>query len=135
MSKVYSLPRKACTVEIADGSISSSFLILFGRPSRDAGTPDERNDRINAKQRLFLFNSGALYRRLSRIPRRPEFRNKPVGKQLEQLYWMFYSRPPTPEESRAVMKRYRAVPPKNRWRFFNDLVWTMVNSAEFLHRH
>ena len=31
------LPENARTVTIADGSISSSFLILFGRPARDSG--------------------------------------------------------------------------------------------------
>ena len=123
------------TVEIADGSISSSFLILFGRPSRDAGNPEERNDAINAKQRLFLFNSGALYRRLTLIPRKPEFRKQPFAKQIDLCYWLFYARPATAAERKTLLDRYNALPPKGRWKMLNELLWTLANSAEFLYRH
>ena len=129
------IPKEMRTVEIADGSISSSFLILFGRPSRDAGAPEERNDHINAKQRLFLFNSGALYRRLMQIPRREEFRNQPFDKQIDRCFWLFYARPATREEKKILLTRYNSLPRKARWKCINDLLWTLVNSAEFLYRH
>jgi len=129
------IPGDMRTVEIADGSISSSFLILFGRPSRDAGTPEERNDAINAKQRLFLFNSGALYYRLMRILRRPEFRRQPPARQAELCYWLFYARPPTEAERKILIDRYNRLPRKTRWKLIYDLLWTLANSAEFLYRH
>lgn len=129
------IPEKMRTVEIEDGSISSSFLILFGRPSRDAGTPDERSDEINAKQRLFLFNSGALYRRLTQIPRRPEFYKQPFAKQIDHCYWLFYARPATEAERKLLLNRYNALPRKGRWKMLNELLWSLANSAEFLYRH
>ena len=122
------------TIEIEDGSISSSFLILFGRPSRDAGTSDERNDRINAKQRLFLFNSGALFRKLLNIPRRGELRKLPFARRIDAFYWLFYSRPAEAEEKEILM-RYMKKTGKKQAAVENDLMWTLVNSAEFLHRH
>lgn len=129
------LPSDMRTVSIADGSISSSFLILFGRPSRDSGVLSERNNSINAKQRLFLFNSGALYRKVCRIMRRKEFARLHFSARVEAFYWMFFSRPPTAKELEIIKKRYDAMPQKTRWTFQNDLAWIMVNSAEFLHRH
>ena len=129
------LPADLRTVSIADGSISSSFLILFGRPSRDAGLMAERNNSINAKQRLFLYNSGALYRRVCQIMRRNEFNRLSFTAKVDMLYWMFYSRPPTSRERALIEKRYNERAPKLRWNMQNDLAWIMVNSAEFLHRH
>lgn len=129
------LPGNLRTVSIADGSISSSFLILFGRPSRDAGLMAERNNGINAKQRLFLYNSGALYRRVCQIMRRPEYTRLSLPAKVDVMYWMFYSRPPTARELAIIEKRFNALPKKMRWTMQNDLVWILVNSAEFLHRH
>ena len=129
------LPGYLRTVSIADGSISSSFLILFGRPSRDAGLMAERNNTINAKQRLYLFNSGALYNRVCQILKREEFTKLQFMAKAELLYWMFYSRPPTARERSIIEKRYNDRPQKQRWMMQNDLAWIMVNSAEFLHRH
>lgn len=83
------LPENARTVTIADGSISSSFLILFGRPARDSGSFSERNNAITGKQRLWLFNSGEIYRKLGRIPQRPELKKLPFPRKVEELYWLF----------------------------------------------
>ena len=129
------LPNDLRTVSIADGSISSSFLILFGRPSRDSGVLSERNNTINAKQRLYLYNSGALYRRVCQIMRRKEFIRLSFMAKVDMFYWMFYSRPPTVKERALIEKRYNERASKVRWTMLNDLAWIMVNSAEFLHRH
>ena len=129
------IPASMRTIQIADGSISSSFLILFGRPSRDAGTLAERNNTINAKQRLFLFNSGALYRRVCRILRRREYQRLSFAGKVDVLYWMFYSRAPGAAERAVIEKRFNALPSKQRWAMQNDIAWILVNSAEFLHRH
>lgn len=130
------IPQEMRTVEIEDGSISSSFLILFGRPSRDAGTPDERSDEITAKQRLYLFNSAELYRRLQKIPRHPDFRKQSsLAQRIDWCYWLFYSRPATEAEQKILRERCKAMSPKSRWKFFIDLQWTLVNSPEFLYRH
>lgn len=129
------LPGYMRTVQIADGSISSSFLILFGRPSRDAGTLAERNDTINAKQRLFLFNSGSLYQRICRILRRKEYQRLSFMAKVDMLYWMFYSRPASRAERALIQANFNARPSKKRWMVQNDIAWIMVNSAEFLYRH
>ncbi len=129
------LPPDARSITIADGSLSSSFLILFGRPARDSGMLAERNNEINAKQRLWLFNSGELYRNLSKIPRRDELKKLPFPKKVDELYWMFYSRPPTDEERDTIVTEFNQLKGTPKWRFPQDLCWILVNSKEFLYQH
>ncbi len=130
------VPEQNRTIELADGSIGSSFLILFGRPARDSGELAERNNAISAKQRLFLFNSGELYRKLQYVSRREEVKNADAAARVEVLYWLFLSRPPTAAERQTVRAFYQNLPSgRARWRFLQDLSWVLVNSAEFLHQH
>jgi len=42
------------SIALPDGSISSAFLEMFGRPPRDTGLESERNNRPTAEQRLLM---------------------------------------------------------------------------------
>lgn len=127
------IPADARTVTLADGSISSSFLILFGRPARDSGKLSERSDLITDKQRLQLFNSGELYRKLGKLAQREDLKSLPLPSRVEELYWLFYSRPPTGRELTTIwLDSERS---KKKWRFLQDLSWILLNSKEFLHQH
>ncbi len=129
------LPGNAPANTIADGSITSQFLILFGRPARDSGLVSERLNGITPKQRLFLFNSGDIYRRLQRIPSRKDMR-LPLRQRIAEMYWMFYSRPPEPEETAKLVKEFESLKGgQAKWRFYYDLAWILLNSKEFLHQH
>ena len=108
------IPPDRKTVLLEDGSIVSGFTTLFGRPPRDSGLPEERRNAITAKQRLYLFNSGRLYRALSRL------RGDVAG-----VYWKFCSRPPTAAE-RAAIREAGAKP--------GEVAWCLMNSREFLYR-
>lgn len=131
------LPPERRSVLIEDGSISSAFLTLFGRPARDTGRLDERQDAITAKQRLYLFNSGKLYQALGQmLSRNKEVQKLPSRRKIEDLYWRFLSRPPTAAESRRLMARLEALPKgRERWAFQKDVAWALMNSREFLYRH
>ena len=58
------IPESHRSIALPDGSISSSFLELFGRPSRDTGLESERNNRPSADQRLHLLNSTHIQRKI-----------------------------------------------------------------------
>ena len=60
------IPDTQRAVQVADGSISSSFLEMFGRPARDTGLLTERNLQPSAAQRLHLLNSSHIQRRSSK---------------------------------------------------------------------
>ncbi len=128
------LPKEERTVLLADGSISSRFLGLFGRPSRDGGVLGERNNRISAEQRLYLFNSGELYRKMGKIPGVWKVRGRALPAQFDRIYLLFYSRYPSPEERQVLRQAYPAGG-KEKWRFLQDLCWVLLNSREFLYQH
>ena len=63
------IPKDQRTIALADGSITSSFLTTFGRPSRDTGLESERNNQPTDTQRLYMLNSSDVQRRIERSPR------------------------------------------------------------------
>ena len=142
------LPPDRPTVCVEDGSISSGFLTLFGRPARDTGLLDERRDEVTAKQRLYLFNSGTLHLQLGRMvsPRRrtsPGQANvvvqQPFAKRLDDLYWRLLSREPSPAERTLLVGRWRQSGGGRKkgasaFDLLRDVAWCLVNSKEFIFR-
>ena len=63
------IPENQRSIELADGSISSSFLEMFGRPARDTGLESERNNRPTAAQQLHLLNSSHIRRKIEQSPK------------------------------------------------------------------
>ena len=63
------IPEDQRTIALADGSITSPFLEMFGRPARDTGLESERNNQPTDAQRLYLLNSSDMQRRIARSPR------------------------------------------------------------------
>ena len=120
------LPPTRKAVLIEDGSISSAFLLLFGRPARDSGLLEERNNTITAKQRLYLYNSSKLWRDLGAMVARPSFKGLSHKDQIEDLYMRFLSRPPVKDEL------FYLDPTTNI--NARDVAWYILNSREFLYR-
>ena len=130
------LPKRRRSVCIEDGSISSAFLLLFGRPARDSGLLSERHNEVTAKQRLYLFNSGRLFNLLGRIVDGREYRQQSQADIIRDLYWRFYSRAPEKAEVARLLAHFDALPKgPERWRFPRDLAWCLLNSREFLYQH
>ena len=139
------LPKDRRTVCIEDGSISSSFLTLFGRPARDTGLPGERSSDVTSKQRLYLFNSGRLHNLLGRVVLPGGMNNNPLSKlplrqRIDDLYWRVLSRVPTEDERKAVMDLWRRRGGGKKgskakpFDLLRDVVWCLFNTKEFLFR-
>ena len=62
------IPKGMPAVAIADGSISSPFLALFGRSARATGMENERNNKPTPAQWLYLLNSTEVQRKLEQGP-------------------------------------------------------------------
>ena len=63
------IPENQRSIALPDGSITSSFLEMFGRPPRDTGLESERNNRPTAAQRLHLLNSSHIQRKIEQSPK------------------------------------------------------------------
>ena len=130
------LPPGTPAVKIADGSISSGALDNFGRSPRDAGTLAETRLHITGAQRQWLLNSNILFNRLQRTPQRIFGKRKLNPEQrLEELYLVILSRYPTKQEKELIRRRVKELPGRQRWRFWNDVVWALVNTREFMLYH
>ncbi len=133
------LPEGQRAVAIADGSITSPFLEMFGRPARDTGLVSERNSQPNDAQRLHMLNSSHVRNKLEKGPKLRNIAASSKGKPMaavRMLYLAVLSRYPTGGELEALRA---AFPPDKKKKIpaqaFNDLAWALVNSKEFLCRH
>ena len=130
------IPDKQTAVALADGSISSPFLELFGRPPRDTGLESERSNKPVPSQRLYMLNSSQIQRKLEDGPRMKAL-TAATRKQREvtdDLYLTILSRFPTEEEVTKADAYAKSGVVKGREAWI-DLAWALINSDEFLYRH
>ncbi len=130
------IPLDARAIALPDGSITSSFLELFGRPARDTGLLSERTNVTSAGQRLHLLNSSHIQKKLASGPGLKALLNARGAPDtvLDTLYLTVLSRFPTDHE-RAVVADYARTMKGNRYATTQDIAWALINTAEFLHRH
>jgi hypothetical protein len=130
------IPKDQRSIQLADGSISSSFLELFGRPPRDTGFSSERNNRPTASQRLHLLNSSHIHRKIkqSRKLRSVIQSRRSAREKVAEVYLTILSRRPAADEI-AVFKAYAEIDGVQQREVMEDLVWALINSPEFLYRH
>ena len=127
------LPEHQRAIALPDGSITSSFLEMFGRPPRDTGMESERNNRLTAAQALHLLNSNHIRNKLKQGPgfkRLVDAGGAIHWETAELLYLTILSRRPTEARtanrvaSFAITKAAHGI-----------LTWALINSDEFLFRH
>ena len=133
------MPENQRSIALADGSVGSAFLEMFGRPPRDAGLESERNNAPTAEQRLHLLNSSHIQLKIQQSAKlRTLVQAQPGGKPrdaIDRIYLTFLSRYPTPAEIQTVSAYLQSAPGANRWPAVVDVSWALINSAEFLYRH
>ena len=130
------LPKGHRAIELEDGSIGSSFLELFGRPSRDSAFESERNCEISMRQTMHFINSQHLQAKINASPVIKQWiRSKIDNRQIvDRIYLSALSRYPTDEEKSTAIQ-YLADKKRPRTQAIQDLAWAVLNTKEFMFIH
>jgi hypothetical protein len=130
------IPENQRSIELADGSTTSTFLELYGRSSRDTGLESERSNRSTPDQRLHLLNSTHIQRKLEQCPKiKALLQSKRTPRQVvASVYLIVLSRFPTESETQIALNYWKSGNTKPREATL-DLTWALINSTEFLYRH
>ncbi|MGA2542445.1 MAG: DUF1553 domain-containing protein [Verrucomicrobiota bacterium] len=130
------VPGNVRSIALEDGSISSSFLDMFGRSPRDTGLEEERNNRPTSEQRLHLLNSSHIELKLEQSRLIPFLvqSTKTPREIATALYLGILSRFPSADEA-TIAETYYQSGGLNRRQATIDLAWALINSTEFLYRH
>lgn len=130
------IPEKNRTIQLADGSVTSPFLEMFGRPPRDTGMDAERNPKPTPSQRLHMLNSSHVLNKIDRGPRLQALllADEPPEAIARKLYLTILSRLPSDDELKRVMTYNQSKVVKGREGLL-DLAWALFNTEEFLYRH
>jgi hypothetical protein len=109
----------------------SSFTVAFGQPQRDTACTCERQTSPTLLQALELLNGANAY--VTVQAGAAKYAPLENGRLIEELYVAALCRRPS-EKERATARRYLEAA-SNRGEAVNDLVWTLVNTQEFLFQH
>lgn len=122
-------------VTLVDGSITSPFLELFGRPARDTPYESERCSLATKRQALYLLNSSDVERKIASSNRLKTLlaEDKSPEYIVEELYLATFARFPTEAEKQALTKTLGDK--KTRTQAAQDLLWALLNSKEFMFNH
>lgn len=150
------IPKDKRAIALADGSITSQFLTLFGRSARATGMENERINKPVSAQWLHMLNSSHIQRKLDQGPKMKVLldpKRKPE-EIVEELYLTILSRFPTDEEANSLKEFGTQITPKRpkvakgakpapapkpflikTREDWVDVTWSLINSTEFLYRH
>jgi len=130
------IPKKQRSITLADGSIKSPFLDMFGRPGRDTSYLSDRNRDVSVFQSLHMLNSSHIQ---NKIMTSPNLKNilkskRPPKSKVDEVYLTILSRYPTDEE-RKIIREYTKQSGSKIYYAIHDLVWSLINSKEFMLLH
>jgi hypothetical protein len=112
----------------------SLFLDTFGRPDPNQDPPCERTTDSTVVQSLHLMNSEKLYGEVTSdrgMVKMLAETQKTADELATELYRRVFSRDPNVEERQLVVELLGAEG-ANRRQVLEDLMWAMLNSAEFV---
>jgi hypothetical protein len=119
--------------------IGSSTMDAFSRPNSSSDCPCERDSKPSIVQALHLMNSKQLQEKLASKGGTARVQRLEAGKLtpeelVEEIYLACYTRPPTDEERKVAVAAFSAEGATRR-SAIEDVMWALLNSAEFVFNH
>ncbi|HEX3869451.1 MAG TPA: DUF1549 and DUF1553 domain-containing protein, partial [Pirellulales bacterium] len=134
-NKFRGLPQGSRAVQIADGQTSTYFLTTFGRASRETVCSCEVKMDPNLSQALHLLNGDTVHGKIrgGGVVARQLERKASSEQIIEELYLGTLCRKPTPAEIAKFVELSSPIADKRE--AFEDVLWALLNTKEFLFNH
>lgn len=119
---------------LPDESFPSYFLDVFGRPLRISACECERVSEANLAQVLHLLNSPEMQGKLTRGGGRAEqmVRDpRPDKEKVAELFVWAFARQPNEKQMDIALRNIQANG-KNRQLAYENIVWALINTKEFI---
>lgn len=130
------VPLGTRAIELPDSNFNSYFLDTTGRPKRVITCECERTSTPNLAAVLHLVNGDVIQRKLTdRNNRIAGFIKNKVSTEdaIRELYLSTFSRPPSDAEVTAAVSHVETAGSPQQG--FEDILWALINSREFLFNH
>ncbi len=131
------MPAGTKAVQLPDTSFGSYFLTVFGRPESASACECERSAEANLAQSLHLLNSTEVQSKLSagngRAANFAKDKDKSPEENIRTVYLQVFSRQPTADELKVALGHVGKL--ENKQQAYEDILWALVNTKEFLFNH
>ena len=131
------LPAGTRAVQLPDQGANTYFLTVFGTPQADTACECERSQEANLAQSLHLLNSNEIQGKLTaesgRATKLATDAERSDQEKIAELYAWVYSRPPDDEELAIALGHLEKT--ENNQQAYEDILWALVNTKEFLFNH
>ncbi len=134
------LPAGMHAVQLPDNGYDNYFLAVFGKPQNQTACECERSGEATLAQTLHLLNSREVQAKLTETTGRAVQLaadvNRDDADKLDELYLAVFARHPSAEETRYSLEHLARPEFKDRKQpGWEDILWALVNSKEFLFNH
>jgi hypothetical protein len=132
------LPAGTNALQLPDPTVGPYFLKVFGQPQADTACECERSQEANLAQSLHLLNSSEVQGKISSGTGRAALlsaeKDRTDEERVQELYRWVYGRNPDGEEMKIAMAHIakHQSAKKTAW---EDIIWALVNTKEFLFNH
>jgi len=131
------MPDGTRAVALPDNGFDSYFLTVFGKPESSSACECERSGEANLAQSLHLLNSSEIQGKLAagngRIAEFVGGTGRSSQEKIRDLYLVAFSRQPTADEMSIALSHIEKH--ENPRTAYEDLVWVLINTKEFLFNH
>ena len=128
------MPNGTRAIQLWDNRLPSYFLDTFGRSERESPCECAKSNEPTMAQTLHLMNAPELEAKITSADGSLHrfATNHSVDETLDELCWMALGRAPSATDRQVAAELFAN---ENRQQAAEDLLWSLLNSYDFLFNH